>query len=46
MIKTKADFLEGRLLSSQSELLENFLNCSAWLDKSPPSKKATVILIM
>jgi len=41
MIKTKAAFLEGRLFSSHSELLENFSNCSDWLDKSRPSKKAT-----
>jgi len=46
MIKTKAAFLEGRLFSSQSELLENFSNRSDWLDKSRPSKKATVVLIM
>jgi len=41
MIKTKVadDFLEGRLLSSQSELFENFSNFSDWLDKSRPSKK-------
>jgi len=38
--------LEGRLCSSQSELLENFSNCSEWLDKSRPSKKATFVLIM
>jgi len=43
MIKTKAAFLEGRLLSSQSEPLENFSNCSDWLDKSRPSKKASYI---
>jgi len=55
MIKTKAAFLEGRLFSSQSELLEKFSNCSDWLDKSHcsdwldksrPSKKATFVLIM
>jgi len=46
MIKTKAAFLEGRFFSSQSELLENFTNCSVWLDKSRPSKKATLVLIM
>jgi len=38
MIKTKAVFLEDRLFSSQSELLENFSNCSDWLDKSRPQK--------
>jgi len=45
MIETKAAFLERRLFSSQSELLENFLNCSDWLDKSRSSKKATFVLI-
>jgi len=33
MIKTKEFFLEGRLFSSQSEVLDNFLNC-------PPNKVA------
>jgi len=28
------------------ELFENFLNCSDWLDKSRPSKKAPFALIM
>jgi len=46
MIKTKAAFLESRLLTSQSELFENFPNGSDWLDKSRPSKKATFVLIM
>jgi len=47
MIKAKAAaFLEGRLFSSQSEILENFSNCSDWLDKSRPTKKATFVLIM
>jgi len=49
MIKTKAALLEGRLFSSQSsqsELFENFSDCSDWLDKSRPSKKATFVLIM
>jgi len=40
MIKTKVAFLEGWLFASQSELFENFLNCSDWLDKSRPSKKS------
>jgi len=40
MIKTKMDFLEGRLFSSQLELFKYFLNCSDWLDK------ATFVLIM
>jgi len=43
-IKTKAAFLEGRLFFSQSELLENFSNCSDWLDKSRPSKKPLLFL--
>jgi len=46
MNKTKAAFLEGRLFSSQSELLENFSNCFDWLDKSRFFKKATFVLIM
>jgi len=46
MIKTKVAFLEDRLFSIQSRLFENFLDCSDWLDKSRPSKKATLILIM
>jgi len=46
MIKTKVAFLEGLLFSSQSGLFENFLDCSDWLDKSPPFKKATFVLIM
>jgi len=39
-------FLEGRLFSSQSELFENFSDCSDWLGKSRLSKKATFVLIM
>jgi len=46
MIKTKVGFLEDRLFSSQSELFENFSDCTDWLDKSRPSKKATFVLIM
>jgi len=46
MIKTKVTFLEGRLFSSQSELFENFSNCSDWLYKSRLSKNATYVLIM
>jgi len=38
MIKTKEAFLEGRLFSSQSELFENFSDCSDWLDKAGPPK--------
>jgi len=36
MIKTKVAFLEGRLLSSQSE---KFLKIPNWLKKSRPSQK-------
>jgi len=39
MIRTKADFLEGRLLSSQSEQSKKFLKSSDSLEKSRPSKK-------
>jgi len=46
MIKTKVAFLEGRLLSSQSEQSEKFSKSPDWLDKSRPSKKATFVLIM
>jgi len=46
MIKTKMVFLEGRLFFSQSGLFENFSNCSDWLEKSRPSKKAIFVLIM
>jgi len=46
MIKTKVAFLEGRLLSSQSEQFEKFPKSSDWLEKSWPSKKATFVLIM
>jgi len=42
MIKTKVAFLEGRLLSSQSEHFKKL-----WLaGKNWPSKKATFVLIM
>jgi len=46
MIKTKVAFLEGRLLSSQSEQSEKFSKSSDWLKKSQPFKKATFVLIM
>jgi len=45
MNKTKMAILESRLFFSQSKLFENFSNCSDWLDKSRPSKKATFVLI-
>jgi len=46
MVKTKVAFLEGLLLSSQSEQSEKFSKSSDWLEKSRPSKKATFALIM
>jgi len=39
MIKTKVTFLEGRLLSSQSEQSEKFLKSLEWLEKGGPPKK-------
>jgi len=46
MIKTKVVFLEGRLLSSQSEQSEKVSKSLDWLEKSRPSKQATFALIM
>jgi len=46
MIKTKVAFLEGRLLSSQSEQFKRYCKRSDWLEKNRPSKKATIVLIM
>jgi len=46
MIKTKVTFLEGRLLSSQSEQFEKFSKSPDWLEKSRPSKKVTFVLII
>jgi len=46
MIKIKVAFLEGRLLSSQSEQSEMFSKSPEWLEKSRPSKKGTFALIM
>jgi len=46
MNKTKVAFLEGRIFSSQSELLEDLSDCSDWLEKNRPSKKSTFVLIM
>jgi len=46
MIKIKVALLEGSLFFSQPGLFENFSDCSGWLDKSRPSKKATFVLIM
>jgi len=45
MIKTKVAFLEGQLLSSQSEQFKKYLKSSDWL-KKPALQKATFILIM
>jgi len=46
MIKTRVAFLEGRLLFSQSEQSEMFSKRPDWLEKSRPSKKSTIVLIM
>jgi len=43
MIKIKVAFLEGWLFPSQSGLFENISDCSDWLNKSRPSKKATIV---
>jgi len=39
MIKTKVAFLEGWLLSSQSEQSDKFSNSPDWLKKAGPPKK-------
>jgi len=44
MIKTKVAFLEGRLLSSQSEQFEKFSKRPDWLEKTSPSKKLLLFL--
>jgi len=41
MIKTKVAFLEGWLLSRQSEQFKKVSKSVHWLKKSRPSKKAT-----
>jgi len=56
MIKTKMTFVEGRilssqseqgrLLSSQSEQFKKYSKISDWLKKSRPSKKATFVFNM
>jgi len=46
MIKTKVALLEGQLFFSQSGRFEKFSDCSDWLDKSWPSKKAAFVLII
>jgi len=43
MIKTKVAFLEGRILSSQSEQFKMYSKSFDWLKKSQPSKKATFV---
>jgi len=40
MIKTKMAFLEGRLLSSQSEQLKKHSKSSDWLEKRPALQKS------
>jgi len=40
MIKTKAAFLESRLLSSQSEQSKKFSKILDWLEKSPALQKS------
>jgi len=45
MIKTKAAFLEGRLLSSQSEQFKKYSRSFHWLKKGRSSKKSTFVLI-
>jgi len=44
--QNKGGFLEGRLISNQSEQSEKFSKSPDWLEKSQPSKKATFALIM
>jgi len=44
--QNKSGFLEGRLLTSQSEQFKNYSKSSYWLEKSRPSKKAAFVLIM
>jgi len=46
MIKTQMAFLEGWLLTSQSEEFKKYSKSSDWLEKSWPSKKVPFVLIM
>jgi len=46
MVKAKMAFLEGQLLSSQSEQFKKYSKSSDLLDKSRTSKKVTFVLIM
>jgi len=43
MIKTNVAFVEGRLLSSQSEQFRKYSKSSDWMGKSRPSKKKTLL---
>jgi len=43
MIKTKVAFLEGWLLSSQSEQSEKFSKSPDWLEKAGPPKKPLLL---
>jgi len=40
MIKTKVAFLEGRLLSSQSEQYKKYSKSTNWLEKKPALRKS------
>jgi len=44
--QNKSGFLEGLLLSGQSQQFKKYSKSSDWLEKSRPSKKATFVLIM
>jgi len=46
MIKTQVAFLKGRLLTSLSEQFKKYSKSSDWLEKSRPSKKATLVFII
>jgi len=43
-VRKKGAFLEGKLLSSQSEQVKNLSKSSDWLEKIGPPKKATLFL--
>jgi len=43
MIKAQAAFLEGRLLSSQSEQSEKFSKSPDWMEKAGPPKKPLLL---
>jgi len=45
MIKTKVAFLEAGFFPANQEGFLKTSDCSDWLDKSRPSKKATFVLI-